>query len=567
MNDHGYRYTARWKKREEEKEEIDWRGKPRSSELPLQFHLHCFIIAMEDEAEKMIALKRAYADIILNTAKEAAARIMASERRALCFQQELRSTKDESLRMLVRMKQMIDAKAAEAEKTSLNQQRKIEELEAQLNEAEDVITDLRMELKQVWALLEKKNRDVQPLNGESIKQVACFEESAKPEALVSSTNQELQCLTTCGVEKKSLNQIALDGDYCHPTKQTEQSDISSLENDYAQNSDFASIIIRSNEPELCKNGCTQRIRALEGKLMNGKLLARDVHDQHCGINDEFTVRDSNSDVAKFSTPTLGTKKKKTKKHVKHCRKLRGKIFPDYRSCFVSCCKTQTGESCKSDKGAYSLRSIRCAVNKLKRMKRRRGPDYCKSPQVLQQCSSVCDDGERCEEKHDAEMKPVPHLSDAEPVYGSNNVTASVKTVNNFGLVQKAMEKDNEVLDANVLGNLEGNLSQSSTGPSFDMKVEDVDVPSTNTVSENAKAFEEKNDSPYQADDCRLLKYTFQRKRKKESLENPDEETTSEKRTVKRKEEGKQNGVLEPEKCSMIGLTQVAHQLISLPTKS
>ncbi|KAI4347646.1 hypothetical protein L6164_008438 [Bauhinia variegata] len=495
---------------------------------------------MEDEAEKMMALKRAYADIILNTAKEAAARIMASERRALHFQQELSSTTDESLRMLVRMKQMIDTKTAEAEVTSLNQQRKIEELEAQLNEAEDVITDLRLELKQVWALLEKKNCQVQPLNGESVKQVACFEESAKPETVASSTNQELQLVATGGVENKSLNQNALDGNCCHPTKQTQQFDISNVDNDYAINSDFASIIMRSNEHELCKNGCTQRIRALEGNFPNGKLLTRDVCNEHCGINDGFTVRDKYCQVAKFSTPTLGTKKLEIKKHVEHCRKQKRKIFLDYRSCFVSCCRRQIGESCKPDKGVYSLRLIRRAVNKLKRMKRRRRPDYCKQPQVLQQCSSVCDDRKCCEDERDAEMKPVPHLADAEPVFGSTSVTAGVKVVNKLGLVQKAMEKNNEVLDSTGLGNLEGSPSQNLTGL-YNVKVEDIYVPFTNDVLEDAKAFEEKNGNPDQVDDCKLLKYTFQRKRKKESLENPDEETTSEKRTVKRREEEKENG--------------------------
>lgn len=57
----------------------------------------------------MVALKKAYADIILNTAKEAAARIMASERQALRFEKDLSNTKDEALRLLVRVKQMIDS--------------------------------------------------------------------------------------------------------------------------------------------------------------------------------------------------------------------------------------------------------------------------------------------------------------------------------------------------------------------------------------------------------------------------------------------------------------------------
>lgn len=60
--------------------------------------------------QKMEALKKAYAEIILNTAKEAAARVMQSERKALRFQHDLRATKDEALRMLTRFKQLIDSK-------------------------------------------------------------------------------------------------------------------------------------------------------------------------------------------------------------------------------------------------------------------------------------------------------------------------------------------------------------------------------------------------------------------------------------------------------------------------
>lgn len=60
--------------------------------------------------QKMEALKKAYADIILNTAKEAATRIMISERKAIGFQQELLVVKEEALNMLVRLKQMSDSK-------------------------------------------------------------------------------------------------------------------------------------------------------------------------------------------------------------------------------------------------------------------------------------------------------------------------------------------------------------------------------------------------------------------------------------------------------------------------
>lgn len=53
---------------------------------------------------KMEALKKAYAEIILNTSKEAAARVMVAERKARCFEQQLDSLRQESLSMLLRLK-------------------------------------------------------------------------------------------------------------------------------------------------------------------------------------------------------------------------------------------------------------------------------------------------------------------------------------------------------------------------------------------------------------------------------------------------------------------------------
>lgn len=58
----------------------------------------------------MTALKKAYAEIMLNTTKEAAARIMASESKAARYQHELRVAKEEAVRMLMRLKQMTDSK-------------------------------------------------------------------------------------------------------------------------------------------------------------------------------------------------------------------------------------------------------------------------------------------------------------------------------------------------------------------------------------------------------------------------------------------------------------------------
>lgn len=63
--------------------------------------------------QKMGALKRAYADIILNTAKESAARVLAAERRALRCQQAVFAAKEEALTTILRLKAIADSKVIE----------------------------------------------------------------------------------------------------------------------------------------------------------------------------------------------------------------------------------------------------------------------------------------------------------------------------------------------------------------------------------------------------------------------------------------------------------------------
>lgn len=72
--------------------------------------MFCLVLINGFVVQRLLALKRAYADIILNTAKEAAARIMVSERKAVGFQYELSVAKEQALQTLLRLKQMMDSK-------------------------------------------------------------------------------------------------------------------------------------------------------------------------------------------------------------------------------------------------------------------------------------------------------------------------------------------------------------------------------------------------------------------------------------------------------------------------
>ncbi|KAI7731154.1 hypothetical protein M8C21_006562 [Ambrosia artemisiifolia] len=196
---------------------------------------------MEDQTKKMEALKKAYAEMILNTAKEAAARVMASERKAVRVHHDLCNTKDEAVRMLIRFKQMIDVKKTEAETTALSRQKRIKELDEQLNETEGVIVDLRAEIRKAHERLEEmKNSRMlhsdRPSENEHLHQE-------------NTVTEHFQCSSPCS---KS----------CNPAKEITKSD-----------PNLASIIIGKKEPELYRNRYTHRIRAIERNVVDGNKIS------------------------------------------------------------------------------------------------------------------------------------------------------------------------------------------------------------------------------------------------------------------------------------------------------
>ncbi|KAE9602598.1 hypothetical protein Lalb_Chr12g0201291 [Lupinus albus] len=226
-----------------------------------------------DDSEKLLALKKAYADIILNTAKEAAARVLVSERKATRFQQELASSKDEALRMLLRLKQMLDSKVKEAELTSLSQQKKIDELEAQLQEAEDIVSNLRAELREAETKLENvTNHTMHPPLEQNVEGEAATQEYYMQDNRLDPYERSIQPLPDSHVEPVSVSDsraFCVSHDHTH--------------NCYIHNPDFASIVIRRKEPQLYRNGCTQRIHAFERNLFNGNMSVSgnldNVHDE------------------------------------------------------------------------------------------------------------------------------------------------------------------------------------------------------------------------------------------------------------------------------------------------
>ncbi|KAF8407981.1 hypothetical protein HHK36_007121 [Tetracentron sinense] len=526
----------------------------------------------------MAALKKAYADIILNTAKEAASRIMVSERKALCFQQDLFNAKEESLNMLLRLKQMMDSKISEAELISLSQQRRIEELEAQLDEAEDIVRDLRAELKGMQGELEMvKNNQVQPLDEQIVKGDAASQEDASQENKLHASesifppDSVFGPITTSSMNNTHSNLRNTDNNCCNSTTQTEPSSDSLTEKYYSGNPDLASIIMRSKEPELYRNGCTQRIRAIERNLLDGKLLlSGQIDDQYSQIKYESMIKD---DEKSEGICTVTSPKSDNMGVIENPTGLEEVM--QHNSRISSCVKGQAVKViCK--------RKRRARYRKTKAISCRSRPD-----QVMKACQSSLlscsktypysvngniqsgkESSKITENKaqKDLESYLAPELlsntTDMDPASGCANGTESE-------VVEP--QKDIVLMEKAVLTRQETEVAESSDMPGCKLNLETVDEQLMNSDLKDAKTSETTNGALPQAG---LLKYTFRRKRKKESLGSPDENTSLKKNNLKRRTGVKQNGVLEPQKSSLIiessrdsrRLAQVARQLISLSEK-
>ncbi|KAI7741392.1 hypothetical protein M8C21_000852, partial [Ambrosia artemisiifolia] len=196
----------------------------------------------------MEALKKLYAEMILNTAKQAAARALESERNALCIHHDLCNTKDEA--------------TTEAEKAALSQQNRITELDAQLNETERVIIDLRAGIRNARERLEEmKNIHMLQSNRPSKNKHAHF-----------------RCSSQCSKISNPAKEITTSGP------------------------NSASVIIGNKEPESYKNGYTHRIRAIERNLVDEKSISEekeliiDVDENISGKCAQFSVDTENKDI-------------------------------------------------------------------------------------------------------------------------------------------------------------------------------------------------------------------------------------------------------------------------------
>lgn len=141
-------------------------------------------------------------------------------------------------------------------------------------------------------------------------------------------------------------------------------------------------------------------------------------------------------------------------------------------------------------------------------------------------------------------------SDMNPISGSK-ISLYVEALSKCRLVQNVADKDKKLRDKSMLARQEGDTRVISTLLSSELSSEMVSVMLAPSNLKEAKVSEETDTSPNKAASGRLLKYTFQRKRKKESFSDSDEKTPAEIGSSKKREGEEQNNAQETVKSSLM----------------
>lgn len=447
----------------------------------------------------------------------------------------------------------------EAEETFFKQQKKIDELELQLQEAEGIIVDLRAELKLATDELEKvKSNQMQNLNNGASNGIVSVPKSTADGGRSINTMDPIvpypsDSETTNSDTETPVNDVFRDHNSYSITEPGEHAAAPDLGKASTEDSNVASTAMISKEHEHCRNGSTQRIRASEGNLEN-------VPSDSSGDTAHRSSGDKVMEVTKKSRRRKTRGRTKTSRHMNSSSRtsvlnggtylVNGNLGSSEDGRNESARKTDNSplgkgplemrerllqKEISSQDGVQITHKRKRKQNARSRMGVFNSFSSTKSS-LLSPCitysvsnNSKCT-GEKSASENVSEKQP---LSDMDPELpsknsqegsGSENVDKSVKLLN----------KETEVTDVSVLVRQSHDAAKSTEHCSsgLDPTIDDVKVMSD--AINHLSHFEDIKGSPTQADKNRLLKFTFHRKRKRESASSLSENTSSEPSTTKRR---------------------------------
>lgn len=484
--------------------------------------------------------------------------------------------------------------------TSLSQRQKIEELEAQLEEAEDIVKDVREELREVHAELERvrnsksqqmdendtvaeeqKFQDndlityqsvtpppakshLQPFTTSNTKNSAfnqknelyeCYSANAscilnthigKPD--LSSTSEENRLNTSRSIlsthPDSELDSLTASG-----VKNSASNQRNEVSNGYGNSNGFAmgslnirkpevpSVILRSNEPTPYRNRRTQRILAFEEKLMAGELA---FSETMIDMNYETSGRKDGEDEG---TRKTSIKKKKVVQGVKgrnQVQKVKSsqhkrKRATRYKKIETLSSRNLSNEVIMSDQTISSAETI-----------------------------SVNIPAQSCGDPSTMAPRPSADKENEDSPLGCKKIAKCDAKLDKAVSVENLTNKDKASIDQLQLMRHEGGIADGLGIMICGTDVEKVDVP---VVNSEAKMSGLNNGILNQHETgSRVIKFTFQRKRKRESMVNGSASLRGSIPLEKAPE--KQNVMLETETSSSVtdpprdsqSLAQVAHQV-------
>ncbi|KAI4366656.1 hypothetical protein MLD38_022504 [Melastoma candidum] len=565
---------------------------------------------MDGESENLTALKRAYAEMILNTAREAASRFADADRRAARFHRELCFVRDDAVRMLVKLKRMLDAKTIEAETTVAKKEEQIEELEAQLEEAESKILDLRMELENVRDELEiekaknnpqssaenksSSDSDLSDRRINSLEPIVPYLSDSELNNAANQNNKE-RLTTDREMVQMSCNGIDPVGRLADP----------SPEEAVDQKTDLATMVIGRKEPELYRNRCTQRVRAFEGRLLQGT-LGCELNSSACdkGENEVHAFTQSrNLEIAKMiplqklERPAIMREKKSKTSWAKKTKSSQIPVYSKQwrRQHLVSSLSPSQSYFTKNgvdvDKGfrtdqIESVHDADAQDGPLNLEKRRQSGDLDtiegktvkrNGRQKARKGKNLNDEFQFPNQSNITESSHF-HLGQATPI----EVKTKSKEFDNIGIINE--ENSVRSTGSGFFAKEGDELKEFplSTKHKDDIAVNNVLVPyeesepGSNSVNSDVDVERnvQEDGSCVQSEDNRLVKYTFQRKRKKAFSSNDSENKAPLGNTVKKHAGNLVKRRLEAKACKATNensrdsrrLAQVARQLIALSGK-
>lgn len=504
----------------------------------------------------------------------------------------------------------------EAEITSLNEKRRINELEAQLDEAEGVIIDLRAKL----SLFQDQLDDMKSKYMHSLRQAEKvvihsqdkIYETEQSDFAPFKPFSELEHKTLTSEALASTSEHSILGHECFLS--SKETATLNDELDHPVHGPLVSVVSKSKEPEHLRNRCTLRIHEFEAELVDVKLNSTDElismlenkstnrkeelnklsNSMSIHRTDKFNEMDISvkqaADDQSFKLHKVCRRRTRTRRtKATSCRYKSGRVVKPRRTSFAaSHCKSHSrvhkpgyvstnapniseadyASGLEAKGHTVNLRTVSVMRRSVRKRKNKNWDGFATSCRLNVSHSCQYDEPSQTDKCKENLYKDLLEVEDgSKPEVGfctgaaSAIMTTRVNSVQGSTPLGDSLEKDSRVIDESM-PDKQGELGS-------DLELEDASWVLSET--KGIKTSKITNEASSQLDSNMPLKYTFFRKRKT-PMTNSGEINSLQRRPTKKMSGEETDKVLVPDRGHCVHessrdgrrLVQVAHQVSLFP---